>query len=113
MINIKEYVILDSYVKNFEAEIWSETNTLYHLKPLINTNKLMKKLKSIPGVKVYQKDKIPQNLYYKNSSRIGDIIIQANEGVALLHLRNKMIINGTDEHQEGYEKFIKNSAKAK
>ena len=112
MINIKEHVFLDRYIKNYDAEIWSETNSLYHLKPLTSIRKLMKKLNCIPGVKIYQKHKMPKHLNYQNSSRIGDILIQANEGVALLYMRNKVIINGTDEYQGGYEKLIQDSAKA-
>ena len=113
MANIRKHVFLDRYLKKYDAEIWSETSSLFHLKPLINLKLLMKKLKTIPGVVVYSRAKLPDHLHYRNSSRIGDILIHANEGVALLYMRNEIVINGTEEYAGGYAKLIKDSAKAK
>lgn len=109
MADIKRYVILDRYLKKYDAEIWSDTASLVHLNPLINPKHLIKKLNRIKGIKIYKRSQIPEDFHYKNSSRIGDILLHAEEGVAILYMRNKQINN----HQGGYLKYVTDSVKSK
>ena len=111
--NIEQHVILDMYLKKSDADIWSENTSLFHLKPLIKISKLMKKLREIPGVRIYTKRNIPDKLKYKKSSRIGDVIIHAKEGVSILHMRKNLIKNGTNKRYNSRKKIIQSSIKAR
>lgn len=114
-MNIDHHVILDTYFQKNEAVVWSETNSLFHLRPLIKLEELLKKIKRIPGITVYTKSTIPEYFHYKNSTRVGDILLHANEGVSLLYLRNKLLKNGTKRYKakNRYVHLIADSIKAK
>ncbi len=101
--------MLDTYFHKDDAVVWSDSNSLFHLKPLIKFEDLMKKVNRIPGVTVYTKNSIPESSHYKNSPRIGDILLHARDGVSLLFMRNKMHRNGTKR----YIQLIEDSAKAR
>lgn len=73
----------------------------------------MKKLREMPGVRIYTKKNIPARLFYKKSSRIGDVIIHAKEGVSILHMRQVLKKNVTNEHFDLEEKIMQNSVKAR
>lgn len=80
MVNIRKIVFINEYITEADAEIWSFSQSLIHLKPLIDTNKLLMKLSQIPGISLTLKENLPERLNYKNNNRIGSIIISAIEG---------------------------------
>lgn len=80
MANIKKIVFINEYILESDAKIWSFSQTLIHLKPLIDLNTLLMKLSRIPGVSVTLRDNLPQRLNYRENERIADIIISAVEG---------------------------------
>ncbi len=81
MVNIKKIVFINEYILESDANIWSFSQTLIHLKPLIDLNTLLMKLSRIPGVSVTLKDNLPERLNYKNSPRVAEIVISAVEGM--------------------------------
>lgn len=80
MANIKKIVFINEYILESDAKIWSFSQTLIHLKPLIDLNTLLMKLSRIPGVSVTLRENLPQRLNYRENDRIADIIISAVEG---------------------------------
>lgn len=89
--NIKKIVFINEYILESDAKIWSFSQTLIHLKPLIDLNTLLMKLSRIPGVSVTLRENLPQRLNYRENDRIADIIISAVEG-------NLVIANSKNSH---------------
>lgn len=89
MVNIRKIVFINEYITEADAEIWSFSQSLIHLKPLIDTNKLLMKLSQIPGISLTLKENLPERLNYKNNNRIGSIIISAIEGIGFMYINNK------------------------
>jgi hypothetical protein len=86
MVNIKRNVIINDYIDENDATIWSFSSNLIHLRPLINLNYLLTKLNRIPHVNIILKEDIPETIHYKHNRRIGDVLISATEGVGLIHI---------------------------
>ena len=106
MTNIKYEVFLDQFFSRKDADIWSENTSLFLLRPLIKLELLLNKLKKIPGVRIFNKHDIPLEWNYKRNLRIGQVVIVANEGVALVYKKNL-------ENKKVIEFFNRKAEKAK
>ena len=94
MANIRKHVIINEYIGDGDAIIWSFTKNLIHLKPLISMESLLMKLNKMPLVTVTLKQNLPERLRYKNHRRIGDVVISALEGVDFIYMsRDSFQIN--------------------
>lgn len=89
MVNIRQIVFINEFILETDAEIWSFSPTLIHLRPLVDLNELLMKLARVPGASVSLKSNLPDRLHYTNNARIGHIIITAVEGVAFMFMNNK------------------------
>jgi hypothetical protein len=83
MVNIKKNIFINEFFNEKDAEIWSFSQSLIQLKPLIDLNLLLMKLSRIPSVSITLKENIPDRLNYRSNPRIGDILISAAEGKLL------------------------------
>lgn len=89
LVNIKKNIIINDYIQaDLDATIWSYSKNVIHLKPLIDLDSLIIKLSKIPAglVKLAAKENMPENLNFKNSPRIADLILMAVEGVGFIYV---------------------------
>ena len=86
MVNIKKNLIINEYIGEGDAIIWTFTKNLIHLKPLIDLESLLMKLSKMPMVTVTLKQNMPERLHYKNNRRVGEVIISALEGVNFIYM---------------------------
>lgn len=117
MVNIKKHVFLDEFFEEgVDGEIWSESSSLIHIKPLIDREELLAKLDHIPNVTVVPKDRLPRNLYYTHNRRIGEVLLIADEGVAMIYSKNKPKLRDGSlapvEFEERKKSFVKDWEKA-
>ncbi len=89
MVNIRQIVFLNEFILESDAEIWSFSATLIHLRPLIDLNEILMKLARVPGASITLKSNLPDRLNYKNNIRVGDVIITAVEGVIFMFMNSK------------------------
>jgi predicted AlkP superfamily pyrophosphatase or phosphodiesterase len=120
MVNIDRHVFLDDFYEDkVDGEIWSKTSSLIQINPFIDRNLLIEKLKKMPNVTVTFKEELPNYIYYKNNRRVGDILIQAHEGAAILHIGTEKVTNDQEKSREimlnqsekathGYDKLLPN-----
>ena len=80
MVNIKKNIFINEFISEKDAEIWSFSQSLIHMKPLLGLNDLLMKLNRIPSVSVTLKQNIPERLNYKDNRRIADVLVSAAEG---------------------------------
>jgi predicted AlkP superfamily pyrophosphatase or phosphodiesterase len=115
MVNITQHVILDDYFNETDVQVWSENGNVVLLQPLIGLNELIEKLSKIPNTTVTTKNNINENLHYKNNHRVPDVMLTANEGVALIRIGSRALKNGTVprvDYETKKKLFIKDSEKA-
>jgi predicted AlkP superfamily pyrophosphatase or phosphodiesterase len=116
MVNIRKHVFLDDYfAEGVDGEIWSESTNLIHVNPLIEKDQLVEKLKLMPNVTVILRENVPNYLHYKSNSRIGEVLIAADEGVAIIHMGEKLLRNNKVPPQDPDAKrqaFIRECEKA-
>lgn len=89
MVNIKKIVFINEYLLETDAEIWSFSQSLIHLKPLIDLNTLLMKLSRIPGVSVTIKENLPDRLLYKSNRRVAEVVVSAVEGVGFMYMNSQ------------------------
>jgi ectonucleotide pyrophosphatase/phosphodiesterase family protein 5 len=92
---VKRNIVINDYFDESDAQIWSFNRNLIHLRPLINTDALIKKLSKIPDITINMRTNMPERLHYKNNPRIGDIILSGIEGVGFIYVnREPLQLNG-------------------
>jgi ectonucleotide pyrophosphatase/phosphodiesterase family protein 5 len=115
MADVKKNVFLDDYLSFSDVKLFGLTSTSAQLKVSNeNNNKsddIMRILNDVPFISAFRKESIPEKWHYRNSNRVGDIFILANEGINL-YLRSdvpKHILD-LNEKFENFFKFLKNKA---
>ena len=65
-------------------------------------------MKSVQGITVYTKDQIPDEWHFKNNSRIGDILIVADEGNQITdgYISKKLADHGYDPNLDSMKPFF-------
>lgn len=97
--NIKKNIFINDYFDERDAEIWSFSRNLIHLKPVVSLDGLMTKLARIPDITVTLKSDIPDRLNYREHRRIGQVIVSALDGVGFIYMsKEPMQINGKTSH---------------
>lgn len=70
--------------------------------------KILARLKPVEGIQVYKKEEIPDRWHYKNSPRIGDIVVVAEEGNQITdgYVSGKMADHGYDPNLDSMKPFF-------
>ena len=83
-ISPSQYINLSQYISKDDFEFVTGGNPVYTLQPKKGEEKkVLKRLKSIPNLKVYTRNDIPQRLVYGGNHRVHDIIIEAELGYSI------------------------------
>ena len=115
MVNVENHIILDDYINETDVKIWSESGNLFLMEPLIDKNILLNKLSKIENAKAVEKENLDDKFKYKNNHRIAPVVLMAEEGHAIIFMRNRTLRNGKSapvDYEKRKEAFIRDSEKA-
>ena len=92
-VDVHKSIVLDDFFNETDAEIWSRTDSVFHLKPLKGTVELLSRLEQIKQVTVFTREELPDSYGLKNSDRVGEVVLVADEGIQMIFMGNRQMKN--------------------